>query len=240
MRRLFLSLLLLTLPFFSQAVNERRHLIYESFVTGNMNTWAQTVRSMENTTEKHALSWKLELAQYYYGLIPYYLGTQNKKMAESTIEKQEKLLHEILKENPKQATAMALMGSTTAFQIALNRLKILVLGKESLQWLKKALDADPNDTQALSDMGWAMLRAPAVFGGDPDAGIRLFYKGIQQYEKQQDTKENWMYLQLLLITARAQIAKGETEKAALLCQKALSVEPRFRRAKDTLNGLKSH
>jgi tetratricopeptide (TPR) repeat protein len=225
--------LLLTLIIFQLSVctaNTRKQRVYESFILGNMTQWIQVVDEMERTPGVKTLAWKLELAEYYYGLIPYYLSKNKDRPAAATLTKTETLLRGILKEHPDNADALAFMGSTAAFKIALDKYKVVVLGKESLQWLKKSLEVDSDNIRALTDQGHALFHAPKVFGGNPEEGLKNYNKAILLYEKKELTKENWLYLNTLVTTAKAYIDLGQSEKAVPLCEKAMKTEPRFRQA----------
>lgn len=233
--RLFV-LILFTIPllFSLQAQNSRKHRIYDAYVQANRTQWVQVVSEMEHSTEPKTLTWKLELAEYYYGMAGYYIGIKRKDLAETIIDKGNTLVEGILKEHPSNATAMAFKGSMTAFKINLTRYKVLVLGKESMHWMEKAMKTDPNNVQALTDRGNAYVHAPALFGGDPEQGILLYKKGLTLLEKRNQASGNWFYLNLLVTTGGAYKRIGQLDKARFYYEKALQVEPRFRYVKETL------
>jgi len=228
---LFLFLTLLPSVY---AQNDRRHRIYDAYILSNRSQWVQVVNDMERSTEPKTLNWKLELAEYYYGMAGYYIGIKRKDLAETIIDKGNALVDGILKEHPECVTAMAFKGSMTAFKISLTRYKVLVLGRESMLWMEKALKTDPNNVQALVDRGNAYVHAPALFGGDPEQGLLLYKKGLTLLEKRNQAKGNWFYLNLLITTADAYKRIGQSEKAKALYEKALQTEPRFRYVKETL------
>lgn len=218
----------------TNAEDSRKHRIYEAYIHSNRTQWVQVVSDMERSTEPKTLAWKLELAEYYYGMAGYYIGVKRKDLAEIIIEKGNVLIDGILKDNPGNATAMAFKGSMTAFKINLNRYKVLVLGRESMLWMEKALKTDPNNVQALADRGNAYVHAPALFGGDPEMGIQLYKKGLALLEKRNLANGNWFYLNLLVTTAGAYKRMGQLDKARFYYDKALQTEPRFRYVKETL------
>jgi len=226
----FLSLVLLPI----QAQTNRKHRIYEAYISGNRAQWVQVVGEMEHSTEPKTLQWKLELSEYYYGLAGYYIGIKNNTLAAPIISKGNALIDGALKDYSGNATFMALKGTFTAFKINLNRYKVLILGRESLKWMDKALAADPENVQALADMGNALMHAPALFGGDPEEGLRMLRKGISLLEKRNQVSGNWFYLQLLITTGKAYQKTGRPEKARYYYEKALQVEPRFRLVKEVL------
>ena len=227
----FFSVLFLS-PLHAQ--NNRRHRIYDAYIHGNRAQWVQIVGEMEHSVEPKTLSWKLELAEYYYGMTAYYLGMKQKELAAIVITKENDLIDGVLKEYPNNATAMAFKGSMTAFKINLNRLNVMTLGRESLNWMDKALKADPENVQALADRGNAFVHAPALFGGDPEKGILYFRKGLAILERKNQVAGNWFYLQLLVNAADALKRINHPDKARQYYERALRVEPRFRFVKETL------
>lgn len=233
--RLFvLIVFMLSFLFTIQAQNSRKHRIYDAYVLANRSQWIQVISDMERATDQKTLSWKLELAEYYYGMAGFYIGIKRKDLAETIIDKGDALVDGILKEYPTNATAMALKGSMTAFKISLTPYKVLVLGKESLRWMEKAMKTDPNNIQALADRGNAYVHAPALFGGDPELGIQLYKKSLSLLEKRNQASGNWFYLNLLVTTGEAYKRIGQPDKARLYYEKALQVEPRFRYVRETL------
>lgn len=228
--RTFLILVLFVLILFPlQAQTNRRHRMYDAYVSGNRAQWVQIVHEMELSSEPKSLAWELELAEYYYGLAGYYLGIKKNNLAAPIISKGNTLIDGVLKEHPGNATAMAFKGSLTAYKINLNKYKVMILGRESLKWLDKALAIDPENVQALADRGNALMHAPAIFGGDPEAGIRMFRKSLSLLEKRNQTSGNWFYLHLLVTTGKAYQKTGQSEKARPYYERAIQVEPRFRK-----------
>jgi tetratricopeptide (TPR) repeat protein len=218
----------------SQGASTRKQRIYEAYISGNRALWVQVVQEMERSTEPKTLAWRLELAEYYYGLSGYYISAKKNDLAAATIEKGEALVNKILREYPDNATALSYKSALTAFKINLNRLKVLILGRESLKWLDKASAADPDNIQVLIDRGNALIHAPVIFGGDPEKGVQLYKRGLALMEKRNLAAGNWFYLQVLIATADAYKRMGHTEKARPVYLHALEVEPRFRMVKEFL------
>jgi len=222
----------LVLPSLIFASNRNR--MYDAYVSGNRTVWIEIVDEMEHSDEIKTLPGKLELIEYYYGMSGYYIGMKKFDLATISINKGEALVDNTLIDNPLNATAMAFKGSFTAFKINLNRLKVLFLGKESLKWLDKALEIDPDNVQALANRGNALIHAPAIFGGDPAKGILMFRKSLALMEKRNQAVGNWFYLHMLITTADAYIRTEQPDKARLYYERALKVEPNFSRVKEKL------
>lgn len=233
-RRCLSLLVFLLTASFSFGATSRKHLIYEAYVNGNRNQWLQVVTEMEHSAEPKTVAWKLELTEYYYGMVGYYIGIKRNDLAAPVLAKGNALVESVLRDHPGNATAMAYKGSLTAFKITLNRMKVMALGRESLKWMEKSLATEPDNVQALIDRGNAYVHAPVLFGGDVEQGIRMYRKAMSQLEKRNQLSDNWVYLHLLVTTADACKKAGHPEKAKPYYERALQVEPRFHLVKDVL------
>ena len=227
-------LLLIIMSFTIQANFNRQKDIYDAFVKGDMNKWMSIIIEMEKTPGIRTKEQKLELTEYYYGLAAYQISKKNYKSAKITINKAELLLDLLLKSDPKNATILAYKGSFTAYKISLDKIKVVVLGKESLKYLDEAYKYDPNNIQALTDKGHALFNAPKLFGGDKNEAIRFFLKSIALIEKNNMTNQNWIYLNNIVQAAKAYTETGQREKARQLYLKVLQKEPNFGWVKNEL------
>lgn len=230
--------LLLTLSFTTcsplQSQTERRQHMYQAYVNGQMNTWVQIISKMEKTTGNQTLAWHLELTEYYYGLAGYYIDRKKNSLAAPIISKGQDLLNKLVKKHPDNATILAYKGAFIAYRISLNKFMMVTLGLESLKWLEKAYETDPNNLQAITDRANGYVFTPAAFGGDLDKALLLYQKGIAWYEKRNQANGNWLYLNLLVSTAKAYVRHKQPEKARALYKKALQIEPQFRWVKNEL------
>lgn len=215
------------------AQNTYRSQIYNAFIGGDINKWVVVLKNMEkdklNTSDK-----KLELVGYYYGYIGYLLGRKNYNEAEKYIAKGDKLVDEVLKISPKNATAYSYKGSFIGFKIDLSKFKALTLGKESVANVDKALSIDPLNTQALIDKANTLYHTPKIFGGDKAEAIKYFEKAIKVFENSKNTRENWLYLNTLIQLAKTRESLEQYTSAAHLYEKVLLVEPRFNWVKNDL------
>lgn len=237
---LLLTFLLITLPLLleAQSINSQstthRKAIYDAYIAGQMDQWVPVMQEIENmpslTTDK-----KLELINYYYGYAGYLIDQKENKTAGNYVKKGEKLIDEILKENPKNASALAYKGSFISFKMFMNRIKAVALGPESMRYINRAYKTDPQNIQAIVDKGNLLYYAPVMFGGDKEEGLTFFEKAITQMEATQGaTVNNWFYLNLLTLLARHYEERKEYVKAGETYRKILRVEPNFTWVKNEL------
>jgi tetratricopeptide (TPR) repeat protein len=211
------------------SAEERKQIVYNSYVSANMTGWERVIKEMErNKGSLTTVSNKLELAEYYYGFTAYCLSKKRKEVALSTLKKGSVLCDQILKQDPENATAMALKGAFVAFEISINRFKMIILGKESLKWLNKAIETNPENTQALTDRANAYFHAPSMFGGDKNRSLAYYEKALKSLEKNNQTKNNWQYLNLYVYIANVYIKLDKKDKAKAVYKTALQKEPNFK------------
>ncbi|MCD8166734.1 MAG: hypothetical protein LUE93_11835 [Bacteroides sp.] len=129
------------------------------WITGNRcwTKWRLTFSSADQ---------QLELIHYYYGYIAFLLNEERTKEAKPYIEKGEKLIKEVLKERPESGAAHAFKGSYGSFKIAINKIKAVTLGPESMKQINKAYKLDPTDVQVVADKANLLYYTPGIIGGN--------------------------------------------------------------------------
>lgn len=200
--------------------------VYDAYINGQMEKWDQVIGDME-AEELTTVDDKLELIEYYYGQTGYLIGNDQKAQAKSTITKAKRLINEVIKAEPSNATALAFKGVFLAYDMSINKLKAPIIGPLSMKYIKMAYETDNNNIQALSDMGNMLYYAPGIFGGDKRKGIAYIERAIQSIEEQKLTYHNWHYLNLMITLARFRKEMGENDAATDIYKKLLELEPNF-------------
>lgn len=211
----------------------RRKASYNAFVTGEMENWVpiiQEVECIENPTKDE----RIELIRYYYGYSAYLIGMKDKKRAKVYVNKGDKLIKQMLKEEPDNATVLAFKGSFTGLKVVLNKFKIITLGPESIRCINRAYKTDPNNIQAITDKANLLYFTPGLFGGDKDESFTFFEKAIHKIETEQNTQHSWFYLALLSLLAEHYEKEGHRDKALAVQQKIMNVEPNLKWLKEKI------
>ncbi len=99
---------------------------------------------------------------------------------------------------------------------------------------RAAYEADPRNIQAVIDKANALYHAPAIFGGDKREAIKLFLKSVSLMETSKTTDQNWVYLHVLTLIARAYEKQNKSQEAKLIYEKILRKEPNFKLVKEVL------
>lgn len=215
------------------AQSEYGKRIYDAYINGDMALWTKTIGGMESAPLKNNRE-KVELTGYYYGHTGYLIGLGEKETAKKYIEKAEKLIEEVLAEEPRNATALAYKGTFTGYRMSLNKMRTPILGPRTMKYIKAAYEADPENVQALTDMGNMFYYAPALFGGDKQEGMSYLERAIRKTEELDMTQENWNYMNTMVILAQYRRETGSPQKALELYEKILKIEPEFKWVRDEL------
>ena len=234
--KLILNKILLTLFLFTitpeiYPESPYKKTLYNSFFNREMYKWGNLIRTID-TGKAITVEQKLELINYYYGYIGYLIGKKQNDVAGNMILKGEKLIHQVLLSSPKNATALSFKGSFLGFRMGINKFKSFGLNRESFADINKAYALDPQNVQALIDKGNILYYSPGIFGGDKEEALKYYLKGTRILEKNKDTDQNWVYLNLLTIIALAYEKTDHPDQARLTCEKLLRKEPNDRWVKD--------
>ncbi|MCD8260153.1 MAG: hypothetical protein LUD15_00530 [Bacteroides sp.] len=236
-RKKYLLLILLLSVLEISAVYARtsyREQIYQAYITGDMEHWKQVLDEMEILTFSSA-DQQLELIHYYYGYIAFLLNQERTKEAKTYIEKGEKLIREVLKEQPESGEAHAFKGSYGSFKIAINKIKAVTLGPESMKQINKAYKLDPTNVQVVADKANLLYYTPGIIGGNKKEAINLYKRAISLMKEKNETEKNWFYLNLLTLLGQHAEADNDLTGAAEYYRKALSKEPGFKWVKEDLH-----
>jgi tetratricopeptide (TPR) repeat protein len=218
-----LILLTLATSVFSESPYKKN--IYAAFIAHDMNKWEKVIRTMESTNSVTSVDQKLELINYYYGYIGWLIGQKKFSPAEKLIPRGEKLINEVLKISPKNATAYSFKGSFLGFKIGIDKCKAIFLGSESKNDINKAMLLDPQNLQAIIDKGNLLFYSPRIFGGDKNEALKYFLKGEKIMERNNDTYQNWVYLNLLTMIAGVYEKANKLQDAKLTYEKIMQNEP---------------
>lgn len=231
---LFFVILLASFFSYTKAVSPHNAAFYSSFVTRDMTRWEKLIKDVEKSDYVQTNTEKLELINYYYGYVGYLLGQKRQTEAEVYIIKGEKLINEVLKSDPTNATAYSFKGAFLGFEVGVNNLKVIYLESESKAHINKALQLDPNNIQGLTDKANILFYAPRLLGGSKQKALSYYMKAVNIIERNKDTKQNWVYLNLLTMVAISYEKTGATKEAKQTYEKILSVEPNIVWIKDDL------
>lgn len=212
-----------------------QNAIYEAYVQGRMSLWTATLRSMESDYARNpdpALLYDILLAQY--GLIGYYLGTDEPERGEAILERAEKNLEALARIPKYEVSSLVFDGAFLAFRISLRPIRSVQLGPRSYRRIEQALELDENDSRVWIEKGNAAFFTPPIFGGSKSEAILHYNQAIRLLEKDMPNNHRWLYLSTLVSLANAYEKTGDLKSAIEVLEKALAFEPRFKWVKDEM------
>jgi len=198
------------------AQTEKEEGIYEAYISGNMAQWGVEIERFEGQKPETSRE-MLQRVEILYGYTAWLIAHQKEKEAKTTIQKAEDLLEIMLGRFPEHATAHAVF-----------------LGMKSHRSLEKALTLDPENVQGLIEKGNMYHYLPGILGGDKEKAASFYLQAIQNMEDENLTKNNWLYLNQLVVLAQIQNELGKTAEAGDTYRKILKTEPNFLWVKDEL------
>ena len=234
LNKLFATLVLLTLATSAYSESTYNKTIYSAFITHDMAKWEKVIHTIEAANATNTVDQKLELINYYYGYIGWLIGQKKFTAAEKFIPKGEKLINQVLISSPKNATAYSFKGSFLGFKIGIDKCKAIFLGSDSKNNINKAMQLDPLNVQAIIDKGNLLYYSPRFFGGDKKEALGYFLKGVKLMERNKETYQNWVYLNLLTMIASVYEKTDKLQDAKLTYEKIMRNEPEIKWIKDDL------
>ncbi len=227
--RIFKIMVLLFVPFsLLNGQNGLKNDLYQAFLTEDEKKWENLTLSFEKNANLTNTADLLTLIHCYYGWTSVQISKNLDNKATENIEKVEKWLELILKNEPNNALALNYKGVFISYQIGINKLKAPLLGKKSLTYLQKAYSLDSKNVQILFDAGNAAYYTPKIFGGNKNVALKYYKKAISIIEQQKQTDKNWIYVQLLFLESRCNELLGNEEAAKKGYEKLLKIEPNFK------------
>ncbi len=205
--------------------------LYQAFLYNDVSKWETATLNYEKRANLNNNSDLLELIHCYYGYVSVLIDKKQNTKATNAIKKAETYIEKVLKSDPNNALATNYKGIFISYHVSLNKVKAATMGKQILDLLDKAYKLNPNDVQILFDKGNSLYYRPKVFGGDKKEALKYFQKAISIIEKQKNTNENWMYVQMLFLEARCHELLGNEDLAKKGYEKTLKIEPRFKLTK---------
>lgn len=222
------------LPLGAQSgVEGLQNRIYAAYVSGDMVSWERTVKDMESLYSRqstNSLLYDILLAQY--GLIGYYLGTDQKSKASACLKSAEDNLKRLSQVRAYANTSRVFESAFLAFRISLQPLRAVQLGPRSYRLIDQAIEADPNYSRAWIEKANAAFYTPSMFGGNKVGSIEYYQKAIRLLENSMPNNHRWLYLSTLLALANAYAETGDLPNAIRTTEKALAFEPAFVWARD--------
>jgi tetratricopeptide (TPR) repeat protein len=232
-KHIIISIILILITI-APALASRKTEIYQAYIYNKMERWQNIIDKMEREkiSEKDYLS---QLVNFQYGYIGYCIGNDKTDLAKEYLDKAEKNLELLSKENANPSVIHAYESAFYGFKIGFNRLRAPFYGPRSIKHAELAIELDKKNPLGYIQYGNSQFYMPSIFGGSKEEAIKYFR--IAQELMEQDSegiRNNWNYLSLLTLIAQSFEEMKQYKNAQDYYEKVLTVEPNFSWVKNEL------
>jgi tetratricopeptide (TPR) repeat protein len=137
-------------------------------------------------------------------------------------------LQQVVKRNPKDAEAHALLGSVYGLQIAQSPIiRGMTLGPRASGALERAAEIDGGNPRVLVLQGVSAYNTPAMFGGGMDKAEHLLRRSIERFAAEPGDKPwpNWGRFDAHVWLGQALLQRGDRAGARAEYDKARALAP---------------
>ena len=223
----------------SQAVQQTygqqtyRQQTYLSYLADKIGDWETIIKEMKSRQSDLSREEKIDLVGYYYGYIGWFIEEGRNKEAKKNLEEAEEMLEMLMEKYPEMPELYAFKGAFIGYKITMNSIRAVVLGPESMKNINHAIEIGPERPQPWIEKGNALFYMPKMFGGSKEEAIEAYSKAVLIMEKDSGMiKDNWMYLNVLLILGQGYETIEQFEKARTTYEKILQHESGFKTVRD--------
>ena len=211
--------------------------LYRLYISNRMIEWEVPIRKAEKQVQLSAdRDLMLDLLLAEYGFIGYCFSQENNQKASEWIDNADALADKLISVDPTQAAVYAIKAAIYGFRITLHPAKAIFYGPKNQRNIDKAIELDPGEPLGWFIYGNSEFFRPAAFGGSRTRGIEYYLKAIGLLEKNpSNTKNNWFYINMLMMLADAYERTSQPELAKQTYQKILRLEPRFEAIREKIN-----
>lgn len=210
-------------------------LEYGAYLSSSKTLWKKVVSERDKQYQKSESEDDLyDLVAAQHGLLSVTMKDQDEELFDKYIDQTKDNLNALIENNFKVAESKALLSSVYGLEMGYSSWKGIYLGSKSSSLIEDAMSLNKTSSIVWQVRASSKLFTPAMFGGDEQEAVVAFEKAVDLYEKNDQTKNNWRYLDALAWLGQAYAKTDQKEKAKATFEKALEVEPDFNWVKHAL------
>lgn len=239
--KLILTVFLTAIALSSIAQDAVDETMYQAYLRQDKALWKKAVeertKEAKQSPSDEYKQYKIAFAQF--SLLNYTMATKDESLFEEYLDTTKELLKKLLENKKVAAESRALLSATYGLQIAYSSMKGITLGSKSSSLAEEAKTLAPSSAIAWRFYGNNKFYTPSTFGGDIKEAIIALEKSVILFEsKPEQIKNNWLYIDTIVLLGQAYLKNQEKEKALVTYEKALGAEPSFSYAKKLLSKAK--
>lgn len=210
-------------------------LTYTAYLKNALPLWEKAINEQKKSVDEgSSKKQKLVLAITYYGYLSATMATEDEDAFAKKLNPAKELLEQLMKDYDSWGEPKALLSSIMGLEMAYSPLKGAFLGMKSSSLMGKAMKENPDSPIVMRLYAGSKQYTPAMWGGDKKVAAEYLGKAIAEYEKQNQTTNNWLYADALANLGIVYSEIDETDKAKETFNKALAFEPEFGWVKHSL------
>jgi tetratricopeptide (TPR) repeat protein len=236
MKAVFINLLVV-LALTTAAQDMPTETMYRAYLHADKALWKKAVDGRMKEAKKYPsdASKQYDLAFAYFSLLSGTMATKDESLFDEYIDPAKELLKVLIENNKVAAESKALLSATMGLQMGYSPMKGIMLGSKSSSLAQEAKTQAPLSAIAWRFYGSNKLYTPSAFGGDSKEATVALENSVKLFEsKPEELKNNWLYLDTIVLLGQAYAKADNREKSIATFEKALLVEPQFNYAKQLL------
>lgn len=209
--------------------DEIKSTLYQAYLNKNMDLWKKGVemsqKAYKNNRNKEQL---LNLAMAQYGVLNATIIEKEEEIFDEYEDETIDNLEELMDMDKKWGEPKAALSSIYGIKMAYSPWKGIYLGSKSSSLMEKATRQSKSSPVVWKLYANSKLYTPESFGGDKIEAAKAFEKSIALFEQTpENIKNNWLYLDALAHLGITYMKMEKPEKAQIIFEKALEIEPNF-------------
>lgn len=215
--------------------------MYQAYLHQDKSLWKKAVeeRTKEAKQSPSDANKQYKLAFAQFSLLSSTMATKDESFFDEYIDPVKELLKTLIENNKVAAEPKALLSATYGLQMGHSPMKGITLGSKSSSLAEEAKTLAPSSAIAWRFYGSNKFYTPSAFGGDVKEAIVALAKSVKLFEsKPEELKNNWLYLDTIVLLGQAYLKNEEKSKALVTYEKAIGAEPSYAYAKSLLAKVK--
>ena len=209
---------------------QEKSLAYGAYLKFSKTLWRKSVEKASGQFGGNSM----EKAIALYGLLNNTMADKDEETFDLYFTETVDLLKKLIKEQPENGDAMAILSSIYGLAITYQPLKGIYYGSKSGRFIEQALEKSPDSPFVNYKYAGYKLYTPSMWGGDVDIAIDYFKKAIETYESDNLTNE-WHYLDALMGLSIAYEKQGDQAACTATLERLIGIEPGHRWAQVSLS-----
>lgn len=196
---------------------EFEHRLYDLYVDGKIADWESIITEMDASYQESGnrdLLYSMSFAQY--GYIGYCISKDMESEAKAMIKEVFRNTNKLEEIYKGRHDILALQGALYGYKIMLSKFSAMYLAPKCFKLINTASESSGIYFNCSLEMGNLLFYTPGFLGGSKEEAINYYVNAVEILDTKVQRKEkDWLYINTLLILAKAYY---ETDSLHLSCE----------------------